>query len=124
MGMFDELYCKYPLPVSGLESICFQTKDTPAQFLDLYEIRNDGTFWHETYDIEDQSDPQAEGIRRLAGLMARVNQRWERLDFKGEVVFYGYTDSQEAGGTDELFVFSAYFVDGILRKLQHLKDLP
>lgn len=56
MGMFDDIKCKYPLPLNGANDLVYQTKDTPAQFLDKYEIREDGTLWHENYDIEDQSE--------------------------------------------------------------------
>ena len=73
MGMFDELKCKYPLPIDGLSERIFQTKDTDSQFLDCYEIREDGTFWHEEYDIEDHSDHNAEGLEKFLGCMTRVN---------------------------------------------------
>jgi hypothetical protein len=52
MGMFDYVKCHYPLPVKGAEDLIYQTKDTPSQWLDMYEIRADGTLWH-----EDRSDP-------------------------------------------------------------------
>jgi hypothetical protein len=67
MGMFDHLKCKYPLPDAGDNDLEYQTKDTPAQFLDNYEIRADGSLWHLDYDIEDRSDPNAEGLARLVG---------------------------------------------------------
>ncbi|MBX7229846.1 MAG: hypothetical protein K1X48_09600 [Burkholderiaceae bacterium] len=47
MGMFDYVKCHYPLPVKGAEDLIYQTKDTPSQWLDMYEIRADGTLWHE-----------------------------------------------------------------------------
>ncbi len=49
--MFDELRCKYPLPVSGANRLIYQTKDTEAQCLDLYEIRKNGTLWHQVIGI-------------------------------------------------------------------------
>lgn len=64
MGMFDYLQCKYPLPNAGDNDLEYQTKDTPAQFLDRYEIRVDGSLRHLDYDIEDKSDPNAEGFAR------------------------------------------------------------
>lgn len=39
MGMFDDLRCHYPLPREGANALAYQTKDTPAQWMDLYEIR-------------------------------------------------------------------------------------
>ncbi|MFZ9812193.1 MAG: hypothetical protein ACO3DD_03800, partial [Burkholderiaceae bacterium] len=65
MGMFDYLKCKYPLPGVGDNDLQYQTKDTPAQMIDHYEIRAAGSLWHLNYDIEDRSDPNAQGIARL-----------------------------------------------------------
>lgn len=110
MGMFDYLRCHYPLPWEGATALEYQTKDTPAQYLDQYEIRADGTLWHKDYDIEDHSDPNAEGLRRIFGMMTRVNERWEPEALTGEIVFY-------AGD----FEFSAYFVGGKLRHLEPLQ---
>ncbi len=110
MGMFDDLRCHYPLPREGANDLAYQTKDTPAQWLDLYEIRADGSLWHEAYDIEDRSDPNATGLLALRGSMTRVNKRWEPVRLTGEVRFY--TDAR--GSWVE---FSAYFVDGQLREL-------
>ncbi len=113
MGMFDNLRCKYPLPVDGANALEYQTKDTPAQYLELYEIREDGTLWHELYDTEDHSErgkwiaanpnkPEEDapqGISALLGCMARVNQRWEQLpDFTGEVCFHDYDERSKLIG--------------------------
>jgi len=115
MGMFDYLRCKYPLPVKGVNDMLFQTKDSPAQQMDEYEIREDGTLWHQDYDIEDRSDPNAEGIARIFGMMTRINERWEPEPMTGEILFYD-------GGTDWELGFSAYFVDGKLRELHTIRD--
>lgn len=109
MGAFDYVRCHYPLPVGGARALEYQTKDTPAQWLDLYEIRADGTLWHQDYDTEDRSDPNADGLARLFGCATRVNERWEPVALTGEVVFYSGD-----------FEFSAYFVRG---KLKHLETL-
>lgn len=78
--------------------------------MDQYEIRADGTLWHQDYDTEDRSDPNAEGLARLFGLATRVNERWEPVAITGEIVFY-------ADG----FEFSAYFVGGALKHLETLE---
>lgn len=124
MGMFDNITCKHPLPVAGANAMTFQTKDTPAQWLDHYEIREDGTLWHEDYDTEDQSDaakweqahPGQQAPRELdafCGCMTKVNQRWTQLtDFTGEICFY---EILEPNGWIE---FSAYFVNGHIKHIQ------
>lgn len=38
MGMFDNIKCKYPLPVDGANALDYQTKDTDAQQLDNYDL--------------------------------------------------------------------------------------
>lgn len=117
MGMFDDLNCKYPLPNPEHNDLDFQTKDTPSQFLNLYEIREDGTLWEELYDIEDQSDPDAEGIARCFGMMARVNYRWSKVEsFDGKIDFY--TDVGE-----DWVEYSANFVNGALQTLTIVEEL-
>ena len=114
MGMYDELICEYPLPLDGMNHLKFQTKDTPAQFLDLYKIDKDGHLWHEIYDIKDKSDPNAEGPRRLFGCMARVNKRWEKSNFTGEIRFYTTIGDNHKGWIE----FSSIFLCGKLDKLE------
>ena len=117
MGMFDDIRCKYPLPIDNdLKDEIFQTKDTPAQWLDVYEIREDGTLWHEDYDIEDHSDKTAEGMKKFIGCMTKVNKRWEPVkDFLGEIRFYT--------GDDKYWIeFSSYFVEGKLNQVHLVKE--
>lgn len=118
MGMFDDLRCKYPLPLAGANELHYQTKDTPAQFCDMYEIREDGTLWHEAYDIEDRSDPNAEGLDALVGCMTRVSKNWEPCAMTGEIRFY-------ASATPKQWVeFSAYMVKGKLHTLVQISPEP
>jgi len=120
MGMFDYLRCHYPLPVEGANALEFQTKDTDAQYMDKYEIREDGMLWHADYDTEDRSDQNAEGFARLFGLATRVNERWAFEPMTGEIVFYtSKTGNYKDGSWVE---FSAYFVDGKLRELHVIED--
>lgn len=115
MGMFDELRCEYPLPdVEDPGKLVFQTKSLDC-LLDNYEIRADGSLWREHYDTEDQSNPNATGIDRLVGIMARVRKHWEREPYTGEIRFYNYT-------VDRALVFSACFVDGQLAELHQPGD--
>ena len=121
MGMFDNVRCKYPLPIEGANALEFQTKDTSAQQLDFYEIREDGTLWHEEYDIEDRSDPNAKGLDRFLGCMSRVNKRWVFEPFTGELCFYTFKDDDD---TDSWIEFSALFWKGELKELKVVEDKP
>jgi hypothetical protein len=118
MGMFDDITCKYPLPIQGANELDFQTKDTPAQMYDCYEIREDGTLWHQDYDIKDRSDPKAEGLMRICGMMSRVNQRWEKIDWTGELRFYTIVRDGEKRGRIE---FMAVFFKGDIQELSVLE---
>lgn len=120
MGMFDEIRCLYPLPLEGANTRTYQTKDTPSQGLDNYEIREDGTLWHEEYDIEDHSDPNATGIERIFGCCARVNERWEPVDFTGEIRFYDFRrdyDDEDGSDGEGWIEWSVYLEHG---KVVHL----
>ncbi len=89
MGMFDTIRFEVPLPdlpdPSGRE---FQTKDFDC-LLDEYRVTAEGRLQHEEYEVEDRSDPNAEGFYRLIGMMTRVNQHWVDSDFTGDILFYG-----------------------------------
>ena len=128
MGMFDEIKCRFPLPIDGANSLLYQTKDTPEQFCGLYEIREDGTLWHEEYDIEDQSEmgkwksnnpgieipEELKGLSSFIGCMTRVNQRWSRvMNFTGEVIFYTTLPPERSGWIE----WSAYFENGQLIRM-------
>lgn len=121
MGLFDYLRCKLPLPVAGANDLEFQTKDTDAQYMDHYEIREDGTLWHQEYDTEDRSDPTAEGLAALFGCMTRVNERWVQDDMTGEVRFYTSIGSTPTT-TGEWVEFSAFFVRGQLKHIETISD--
>lgn len=117
MGMFDNLTCKYPLPVDGANGLSFQTKDTSAQYMDKYEIREDGTLWHEAYDIIDRSDPAKEGLERIKGMLSHENIRWEPDDHTGQIYFY--TNLKGLDGMDNGWIsFMSFFSHG---KLIHLE---
>jgi len=134
MGMFDDLRCEYPLPVVGANGLAYQTKDTPAQYLDLYEIRSDGTLWHQEYDIEDHSklgkwmaenpgkEPSEEQINlmNIGGCMTRVNKRWVQEHLTGEIRFYTSLGQKHTGWIE----WSADFVEGKLNQLHLIQDKP
>jgi len=128
MGMFDNIICKYKLPLKGANRIKYQTKDTEAQFLDNYEIREDGTLWHEVYDTEDRSPASGwkkrnpskklperyKGLKEIMGCMTRINPHMVFEDrFIGEIRFYGtYRKS--------FIEWSSYFKDGKLMTINQI----
>lgn len=111
MGMFDELRCYYELNVDGAhDERTYQTKSLECALYN-YEIRADGTLWREHFDTVDRSNPNATGLGRFAGMLARVNPRWEPETYTGEVRFY-----------DGDLTFSAYFYNGHLEQIHQLGE--
>lgn len=109
MGMFDHLTCKYPLPVSGANDLDYQTKDTPSQVLDNYEIREDGALWFRDYTVRVEDDPKSPvGIT-----VHRENEVWKPVILTGEIRFYTTLQSDHTGWIE----WSGYFERGILVRL-------
>ena len=104
MGMFDHI--RY----NGHE---YQTKDTPAQLLDYYDIHEDGTLWHNNYDCEWVEE---EG-HLLKGYLRQFNERKEFCaNFIGEIRFYRNIDKKYTKWEE----FSAYFVNGKMREIHQI----
>ena len=122
MGMFDSIICLAPLPMAGANDLSFQTKDTPEQFMDQYEIRADGSLWHQDYELADESElakwknanhgqtPPA-GLDGFIGCLTQVNKRWTHLDrYDGTINFYTTLGQHHTGWLQ----FKATYVDGQL----------
>lgn len=135
MGMFDNLKCLYPLPVDGVNALDYQTQDIQDwPTLDNYEIREDGTLWHQVYDTEDQSDrgkwlaehpgePEPEfPLSAWCGCMARINPRWVPEPFTGDVNFYDLLG--DPNGKSGWIEFRASFADGALKDIQLVEHRP
>jgi hypothetical protein len=95
MGMYDDVKCYYDEMSEEHKKLTYQTKDLGSQ-MDLYKIEKDGSLWKEEYDVEDRSDPKAEGLMRLAGCMTRVNKRFvQQRDYTGNIKMYDILDNEE-----------------------------
>lgn len=93
MGLFDEIRCEYPLPgLPDPSGVQFQTKSFEC-LLDNYRITREGFLEVEEYEVEDQSDPNAEGFLRFIGIATKVPSGWNQVDFTGTVNFYGDANS-------------------------------
>jgi hypothetical protein len=132
MGMFDYVRCKYPLPVAGANDLQFQTKDTPEQYMENYEIRENGTLWLEYYDIEDRSDAAMwerahpgetapTKLDRFCGCMTRVNGHWkQKPDFTDTLRFYTTLGDHHSGWLE----FMAQFAHGQLQFVELVENRP
>ena len=118
MGMFDDITCEKELP--GLtEKIAFQTKDTPAQYLEPYAITEAGRLVHilrECHDVPENERPlygtpefdMPGSMSKLFGSVKWVKIGEEDLNYHGWLNFYG-NDSK-----GEWWEFNAKFTDGVM----------
>ena len=113
MGMFDYIRCDMPLPSEPApppEDTHFQTKDTPAQWMELYVIRLDGRLYKPGVKYEDHSDPTLEGLARLRGMCTPISDPASDTvlgDYHSDLEFYHYADD------GEWWMYVARFTDGI-----------
>lgn len=116
MGMFDHVRCRFPFSPDFPERE-LQSKDTPAQNLDVYEIREDGSLWHEDYELlatnpSDSADPVELALD--GGSMTRSVTGWSHcVDISGPIIFHDLVD----GALDE---YVATFEKGQLIRFTHL----
>ena len=123
MGMFDDIVCKYPLPLpedtKGFKSNGFQTKDL-ENALDLYEIREDGTLW--LYECEREyieGDPNGVTFSERFGEVKEINKRWTHVKLTKTINMYTYQHGE--GEYDYWVEFVIEFVDGVINKITLLK---
>ena len=112
MGMYDYVKCEAPLDVAGMDGRKFQTKDTPAQFLDTYRITADGKLLHEQYVLREEVTDAAP----LGMYLHRDNPREVHLvNFTGSICFYGFKHAEHRAKDCRGWVsFVALFEDGVL----------
>ena len=74
MGMFDELYCEYPLPDKEVQDFWFQTKSLSCK-LKRYKIDKDGQLYIDDRNDWDLDEP-------------RLNNDWVPLNTTEMIKFY------------------------------------
>ena len=121
MGLFDHISVKYKLPDPEAQDLEFQSKDTESQFLDQYEITEQGRLMylaHETETVPEEERPyfndpkfQESPLLKMCGMIRRINERWEDTNFHGFIRFYAGIGKH---GTDgyKWFEYTAKFTDG------------
>lgn len=108
MGVFDEILYNREL---------YQTKDTPAQCLELYEIRGD-ELWYKEVEREYVKDEE----HILGGYLTEVSHEWKFCkNFDGLIRFY--REDKENGGykEDKWIEYKALFMDGKILKLERIE---
>ena len=116
MRLFDEVKCKLPLPWDESAEFLWQSKETPEQYLALYEIRENGQLWRR---IVDKEYPMTFGLPEPI----KVTTRWEReLDFNGQIEIH---HMEEIENTFDRWWYSVtfWFRDGVVKDFFHSKLL-
>ena len=83
MGMFDDVVCKYPLPLpedpKGYCNDKYQTKDFDNA-MDLYEIREDGTLWLRCAEYEyTDGNPNAKSLIEKLPTRKEIKVWWQQI---------------------------------------------
>ena len=92
MGLFDEVHCNHEL-FGVHKGETHQTKDLNwlGGALEEYEITPSGRLEYLEYNVEDRSDPNAEGWQRLTGAMTRIFTGGRRdLNYHGRFYLSGF----------------------------------
>jgi hypothetical protein len=101
MGMFD--YINY----KGNQ---YQSKDTPQQTMDTYEIRGDELWWKKT----EYEWTESESL--FGGYMKEISHEWVFCEeFDGRIVFYRST------GGDSWEEYKMLFMDGKIIKMEKVE---
>lgn len=117
MGMFDEIIVEYPLP-DGLkfEGVRFQTKDMD-NFLELYEITNDGRFCRVVMEMDDdKTSPNGIGYMVPTGELDDTN-------YHGDIVFYHSVGSY-SNNSFIWYEYVARFTNGQLEWIKRVSPEP
>ena len=120
MGMFDEIVCKYPLPLpedtKGFHPYGFQTKDLDNA-LDCYEIREDGTLWLRECEREyTDGNPNGKTWSEKIGIVKETKVWWTHVKLTKKINMYTYHQGENE--YDYWVEFVVEFVDGIINKIE------
>ncbi len=123
MGMYDDIVCKYPLPLpedtKGFHPCGFQTKDL-ENALDCYEIREDGTLWLRECEREyTEGNPKGKTWSEKIGLVKETKVWWTHVKLTKTINMYTYQHGE--GEYDYWVEFVIEFVDGVINKITLLK---
>ena len=124
MGMYDDIVCKYPLPLpedtKGFVPLRFQTKDLDNA-LDCYEIREDGTLWLRECEREyTEGDPNGKTFFEKYGMVKVTKDWWTHVKTTNTILMYHYSNYND-GPYDYWVEFEIVFIDGVIDKIKLIK---
>jgi hypothetical protein len=117
MGLFDHVRCRYPLPDAECQDLAYQSKATPAQFMENYEITREGYLLHESFE---------NGAERWPDMRSTEDPKWVRVEYRGELEIH--TTLELPDQPRRWVSYRLWFRDGRVVDLQpgsaHLEALP
>jgi len=124
MGMFDTIFCKYPLPMpedpkgySG--SGDFQTKDLD-NVLSVYEIREDGSLWREKVEGKYiAGDPKSKNLWDSFGHFEITKKWWEKQSITDTINILDYQRTD--GDFDYCIEYEIILKDGIVSSVNIIR---
>lgn len=124
MGMYDDIVCKYPLPLpedtKGYTVKQFQSKDLEC-CLGQYEIREDGTLWLRECDYEVVGgDPNGKTFSQQFETVKEIKVWWTQVKSTQTIRMYDYCHNND-GSYDYYVEFEVVFIDGVINKVTLIK---
>lgn len=89
MGLYDYVQCLYEIPVPNFATREWQSKSTEAQYMETYQIRRDGTLWHQKQK------------------MSNCEEGWVHVPVTGEIAIY---DAEYDGD----YAVKFWFINGVV----------
>lgn len=122
MGMFDDIECKYPLPMPDdpkgyTGSKNFQTKDLDNS-LSLYEIREDGTIWRKFVTKSEyvEGDKKSKSIMGRIGYLKELEHEYRQQFDMTNILMYDYI--QTKGDYDYSIDYEVNFENGVIKNVK------
>ena len=124
MGMYDNVYCEYPLPEKQVQAAVFQTKDFDNNCMDKYVISEGGRLYFCNYEIKTVPEDERPLCKYKAKedrtewdkFCGMIEQDWKSrkdMNYHGIVNFY---ISQK----EEWFEYNAKFTNGQLETIERI----
>lgn len=108
MGVFDDVKCLYPLPWPEAQGGWFQSKCTPAQYCETYEVRENGRLWYHKKERKWRED----GHGALGGCFVEISSQWCPENVTGEIELHAF---REFEGTNYEYTVKLWFRDGLVK---------
>lgn len=124
MGMFDSIYCKYPLPNKKHQNLVYQTLNLENKF-EIYTISEEGKLIHhvrtfvtvpeEEREYYGTPEWDANQLYRIIGSLKSIPVGDMEIDYDGELCFYAIVNNKE------WVDYKAIFVDGTVVEVRKIE---